>query len=168
MLWHPCIEFGTEDKNQGCVEISFVKITSKDIKTKKRTSYIDDEPIALCLYSMYQNLLRFFSFDVSFFLIIYIGRVPDSYRSFYPWIFSTGLKSIISYKKILLVIRFQFRKSWLCFRYSTQAKMVDTGTGTLYIIGSFKRMTTDPDFKVWIYIIKFIKYIFSLTFSSFN
>jgi hypothetical protein len=26
--------------------------------------------------------------------------------------------------------------------------MVDTGTGTLYIIGSFKRMTTDPDFKV--------------------
>ncbi|KAI4486462.1 hypothetical protein M0804_005832 [Polistes exclamans] len=33
-------------------------------------------------------------------------------------------------------------------RYSTQAKMVDTGTGTLYIIGSFKRMTTDPDFKI--------------------
>ncbi|XP_058795787.1 uncharacterized protein LOC131666834 isoform X2 [Phymastichus coffea] len=32
-------------------------------------------------------------------------------------------------------------------RYSTQAKMVDTGTGTLYIIGSFKRMTTDADFK---------------------
>lgn len=26
--------------------------------------------------------------------------------------------------------------------------MVDTGTGTLYIIGSFKRMTVDPDFKV--------------------
>lgn len=26
--------------------------------------------------------------------------------------------------------------------------MVDTGTGTLYIIGSFKRMTTDADFKV--------------------
>lgn len=26
--------------------------------------------------------------------------------------------------------------------------MVYTGTGTLYIIGSFKRMTTDPDFKV--------------------
>lgn len=48
----------------------------------------------------------------------------------------------------------------MCFRYSTQAKMVDTGTGTLYIIGSFKRMTTDPDFKVWIYIIKFIKCIF--------
>lgn len=35
------------------------------------------------------------------------------------------------------------------FRYSTQAKMVDTGTGTLYIVGSFKRMTTDPDFKVY-------------------
>lgn len=35
--------------------------------------------------------------------------------------------------------------------------MVDTGTGTLYIIGSFKRMTTDADFKVWIYVIKFIK-----------
>lgn len=35
--------------------------------------------------------------------------------------------------------------------------MVDTGTGTLYIIGSFKRMTTDPDFKVWIYVIKSIK-----------
>lgn len=33
-------------------------------------------------------------------------------------------------------------------RYTTQAKMVDNGTGTLYIIGSFKRMTTDPDFKV--------------------
>ncbi|XP_071652738.1 uncharacterized protein [Temnothorax longispinosus] len=45
-------------------------------------------------------------------------------------------------------------------RYSTQAKMVDTGTGTLYIIGSFKRMTTDPDFKVWIYILKFIKCVF--------
>lgn len=28
--------------------------------------------------------------------------------------------------------------------------MVDTGTGTLYIVGSFKRMTTDPDFKVYI------------------
>lgn len=27
--------------------------------------------------------------------------------------------------------------------------MVDTGTGTLYIVGSFKRMTTDPDFKVY-------------------
>jgi len=53
---------------------------------------------------------------------------------------------------LLVVIRFQSGKSWLCFRYSTQAKMVDTGTGTLYIIGSFKRMTTDPDFKVWIYI----------------
>lgn len=26
--------------------------------------------------------------------------------------------------------------------------MVDTGTGTLYIIGSFKRQTVDPDFKV--------------------
>lgn len=37
----------------------------------------------------------------------------------------------------------------LCVRrYSTQAKMVDTGTGTLYIIGSFKRMTIDADFKV--------------------
>ncbi|XP_029662638.1 uncharacterized protein LOC115235172 [Formica exsecta] len=35
-------------------------------------------------------------------------------------------------------------------RYSTQAKMVDTGTGTLYIIGSFKRMTTDPDFKLYL------------------
>lgn len=34
------------------------------------------------------------------------------------------------------------------FRYTTQAKMVDTGTGTLYIIGSFKRQTVDPDFKV--------------------
>ncbi|EZA50057.1 hypothetical protein X777_11722 [Ooceraea biroi] len=34
--------------------------------------------------------------------------------------------------------------------YSTQAKMVDTGTGTLYIIGSFKRMTTDPDFKLYL------------------
>lgn len=38
--------------------------------------------------------------------------------------------------------------------------MVDTGTGTLYIIGSFKRMTTDPDFKVWICVIKFIKRVF--------
>ncbi|XP_058795786.1 uncharacterized protein LOC131666834 isoform X1 [Phymastichus coffea] len=35
-------------------------------------------------------------------------------------------------------------------RYSTQAKMVDTGTGTLYIIGSFKRMTTDADFKLYL------------------
>ncbi|KOX80049.1 hypothetical protein WN51_06463 [Melipona quadrifasciata] len=35
-------------------------------------------------------------------------------------------------------------------RYSTQAKMVDTGTGTLYIIGSFKRMATDPDFKLYL------------------
>lgn len=35
-------------------------------------------------------------------------------------------------------------------RYSTQAKMVDTGTGTLYIMGSFKRMTTDPDFKLYL------------------
>ncbi|KAL6260701.1 hypothetical protein P5V15_008224 [Pogonomyrmex californicus] len=35
-------------------------------------------------------------------------------------------------------------------KYSTQAKMVDTGTGTLYIIGSFKRMTTDPDFKLYL------------------
>ncbi|CAG5094930.1 Protein of unknown function [Cotesia congregata] len=33
-------------------------------------------------------------------------------------------------------------------RYTTQAKMVDTGTGTLYIIGSFKRQTVDPDFKM--------------------
>ncbi|RLU21486.1 hypothetical protein DMN91_005859 [Ooceraea biroi] len=37
-----------------------------------------------------------------------------------------------------------------CTSYSTQAKMVDTGTGTLYIIGSFKRMTTDPDFKLYL------------------
>jgi hypothetical protein len=36
----------------------------------------------------------------------------------------------------------------LYFRYSTQAKMVDTGTGNLYIVGSFKRMSSDPDFKV--------------------
>lgn len=26
--------------------------------------------------------------------------------------------------------------------------MIDSGTGTLYIVGSFKRMSTDPDFKV--------------------
>jgi hypothetical protein len=26
--------------------------------------------------------------------------------------------------------------------------MVDTGTGNLYIVGSFKRMSPDPDFKV--------------------
>ncbi|XP_076285823.1 uncharacterized protein LOC143211740 isoform X4 [Lasioglossum baleicum] len=35
-------------------------------------------------------------------------------------------------------------------RYSTEAKMVDSGTGTLYIIGSFKRMSTDPDFKLYL------------------
>ncbi|KYM94750.1 hypothetical protein ALC62_14601 [Cyphomyrmex costatus] len=49
-------------------------------------------------------------------------------------------------------------------RYSTQAKMVDTGTGTLYIIGSFKRMTIDPDFKV--HIIKFTKYFLYNFFKS--
>lgn len=30
--------------------------------------------------------------------------------------------------------------------------MVDTGTGNLYIVGSFKRMFPDPDFKVTYYI----------------
>ncbi|XP_071439155.1 uncharacterized protein [Hetaerina americana] len=35
-------------------------------------------------------------------------------------------------------------------RYSTQAKMVDNGTGTLFIVGSFKRMVTDPDFKLYL------------------
>lgn len=34
------------------------------------------------------------------------------------------------------------------YRYTTQAKMVDTGTGHLYIVGSFKRMSPEPDFKV--------------------
>ncbi|KAK0080826.1 hypothetical protein PV325_013275 [Microctonus aethiopoides] len=28
--------------------------------------------------------------------------------------------------------------------------MVDTGTGTLYIIGSFKRQTVDADFKLYL------------------
>jgi len=41
-----------------------------------------------------------------------------------------------------------FTNFLLYFRYSTQAKMVDTGTGNLYIVGSFKRMSPDPDFKV--------------------
>ncbi|PNF23722.1 hypothetical protein B7P43_G01073 [Cryptotermes secundus] len=41
---------------------------------------------------------------------------------------------------IILIIR----------RYSTQAKMVDTGTGNLYIVGSFKRMSPDPDFKLYL------------------
>ncbi|XP_014206958.1 uncharacterized protein LOC106638354 [Copidosoma floridanum] len=35
-------------------------------------------------------------------------------------------------------------------RYSTQAKMVDNGNGALYIIGSFKRMTIDADFKLYL------------------
>lgn len=33
------------------------------------------------------------------------------------------------------------------FRYTTLAKMVDTDTGNLFIIGSFNKRT-DPDFKV--------------------
>lgn len=33
------------------------------------------------------------------------------------------------------------------FRYTTLAKMVDTGTGNLFIVGSFNKRT-DPDFKV--------------------
>jgi hypothetical protein len=45
-------------------------------------------------------------------------------------------------EQIILPILFVY------FRYSTQAKMVDTGTGNLYIVGSFKRMSPDPDFKV--------------------
>ncbi|KAL0275059.1 UNVERIFIED_CONTAM: hypothetical protein PYX00_003040 [Menopon gallinae] len=28
--------------------------------------------------------------------------------------------------------------------------MIDSGTGTLYIVGSFKRMTVDPDFKLYL------------------
>ncbi|XP_063243782.1 uncharacterized protein LOC134543022 [Bacillus rossius redtenbacheri] len=35
-------------------------------------------------------------------------------------------------------------------RYSAHAKMVDTGTGNLYIVGSFKRMSLDPDFKLYL------------------
>lgn len=38
-------------------------------------------------------------------------------------------------------------------RYTTRAKMVDTGPGTLNILGTFKKQTVDPDFKV---IFKFI------------
>lgn len=37
------------------------------------------------------------------------------------------------------------------FRYSTFAKMVDTDTGNLFIVGSFNKRT-DPDFKVSTYI----------------
>ncbi|XP_075210398.1 uncharacterized protein LOC142317736 [Lycorma delicatula] len=33
-------------------------------------------------------------------------------------------------------------------RYSTKAKMIDSGAGNLYIIGSFKKMAVDPDFKL--------------------
>lgn len=33
------------------------------------------------------------------------------------------------------------------FRYTTLAKMVDTDTGNLFIVGSFNKRT-DPDFKV--------------------
>ncbi|XP_046988660.1 uncharacterized protein LOC124594335 [Schistocerca americana] len=35
-------------------------------------------------------------------------------------------------------------------RYSAQAKMVDTGSGSLYIIGTFKRVSPDPDFKLYL------------------
>ncbi|XP_022193406.2 uncharacterized protein LOC111051250 [Nilaparvata lugens] len=33
-------------------------------------------------------------------------------------------------------------------RYSTRAKMIDSGSGNVYIIGSFKKMAVDPDFKL--------------------
>ncbi|XP_077284462.1 uncharacterized protein LOC143910003 [Arctopsyche grandis] len=35
-------------------------------------------------------------------------------------------------------------------RHSTHAKMVDNGAGAIYIVGSFKRMTIDPDFKLYL------------------
>ncbi|KAF7997771.1 hypothetical protein HCN44_009169 [Aphidius gifuensis] len=35
-------------------------------------------------------------------------------------------------------------------RYSTRGKMVDTGPGTLNILGSFKKQNVDPDFKLYL------------------
>lgn len=51
---------------------------------------------------------------------------------------------------ITINILYLFKYVFFCFRYTTLAKMVDTDTGNLFIVGSFDKRT-DPDFKVSIH-----------------
>nr|CAD7199465.1 unnamed protein product [Timema douglasi] len=61
-----------------------------------------------------------------------------------------GYEIRVENPRVGTVLRAMFERNPQAARqteYSTQAKMVDTGTGSLYIVGSFKRMSHDPDFK---------------------